>query len=126
MSEVQAANKRGPRAVLNLREDFEFTEWLHEREPKWGESPQDVYHEAIAALPALNGKLNVDHVRTRLNAFADKLPKAKPPVTERTLIERIEVLERGLAIFARSVVCQESISGPERAWLMDYLTTTGL
>jgi hypothetical protein len=115
---------RGPRAVLDLREDYDLIAWMHCREPKWGETAADIFEQARAALPKIT-KLNVDHIKTRLDALSETLPKATPPVRELTLEERIARTEKGLSIFAHWMLEAQS-TAPQLAWLADFLSETGL
>jgi hypothetical protein len=83
---------RGPRVVLNMKDDFRLTQWLHQREPVYNEQPADIFAQALIELtqPSIEG-LNVDHIKTRMAAFADSLPKAKgAPLSVEQRLERLE------------------------------------
>jgi hypothetical protein len=91
-SEAKKPQNRGPRVVLNMKDDFRLTQWLHQREPVYNEQPADIFAQALIALvePSIEG-LNVDHIKTRLAAFADSLPKAKgAPLSVEQRLERLE------------------------------------
>lgn len=115
--------KREPRAVLNLREDYDLTAWMHGREPKWGETPADIFEQARAALPQIT-KMNVDHVKTRLDALSETLPKATPPVRELSDKERIERLEKIICCSSVRTSAQASILSRSSlsltAWLIRF------
>lgn len=100
---------RGPRSVLNLREDYELTDWMHTRTPTWGESAPEIFEQAKIALPHID-KLNVDHIKTRLAAFIETLPKAAPPVRELSFYERIDRLENLLSILCKDRIDNSATS----------------
>lgn len=106
-AEVQAEDKavpkraaKGPRIYLDMVDDHDLVGWLHRREPKWNETFRDVFEEAREAFPNME-KLNAEHIRTRMERFADRLPKAVPPVRELTSEERIERLEKIVSLLLR-------------------------
>jgi hypothetical protein len=109
------------RKVLMTVDDFKLNQWLHNREPVWNETPADILEQAKAL--SIDG-LNVRHIQHRLEAFADTLPKASPPVRELTIIERLERVEKGLAIFAQHIVGSD-LTIVDRAWLADFLHERG-
>lgn len=124
----KAPQQRGPRVVLNLKEDYDVTAWLHGRDPKYGETPIDILNEAHEALPAMAARLNLDHIKTRIAAFGDTLPKAKPPVVELTLYERVARLENLIAHFSHWILrgegLQDGTTGNDD--IRDFLYKTGL
>lgn len=122
---AQAANPkrvaRNPRTYLDMVDDHDLVAWLHRREPKWGETFREVFEEARDAFPRMD-KLNADHIRTRMERFADRLPKAHPPVVPLTLEERLAKAEKALAIIAKTLTVAEG-TPPELAYLADYYNT---
>lgn len=90
---------RSSRTYLDMVDDHDLVDWLKTRTPKWGETLQEVFEEAREAFPKMD-KLNRDHIRTRMEKFADRLPKASPPVVPLTVEQRLERAERLLAHFA--------------------------
>lgn len=65
---------------LNQRDTYRLVKWLHERKWGYGDSVAKVFYEAEAILN-IEG-LNKDHVRLRMEEFAQDLPIPKsPPIT---------------------------------------------
>lgn len=113
--------QRSKRVILTMKDDYALVQWMHNREPKYGETPQDIFVQASADLniPGLNS----DHIRTRLIALADTLPKAKgAPLS---LESRIERLEKTVAILCDSRI-NGTLDASELAWLADFHNTIRL
>lgn len=120
-------SSRGPRAVPNMKEDFALTTWLHERTPTYGESFADVYAEALDYFrnQSLVEKLNVDHIRTRMEHFADSLPKAEAPIRPLTFEDRVARVEFIVSIMARQLLTG-STNQQDREFIAQYLNTVQL
>lgn len=97
---VKKPQNRGPRVVLNMKDDFRLTQWLHGRTPVYGEQATEILSQALSFFSGspIEG-LNVDHVKTRLAAFADTLPK--PVGAPLTLEEQVAVLASRVAELER-------------------------
>jgi hypothetical protein len=115
-NQTLTARQRSKRVTLTMKDDYALVQWMHNREPQYGETPQDIFVQASAALniPGLNS----DHIRTRLIALADTLPKAK--CAPLSLEQRIDRLERLGVIIARLRTNGDSGTVAELAFLADF------
>lgn len=118
----QEQQRQISRAFLTMPQDFALTTWLHNRTPRYGETPTEIFEQAKQALPDLT-RLNVDHIKTRLATFVNTLPKAPNP--ELTIYQRLDRLEKVVAVLCKDAVVG-NLNASNRAWLADFLNEVGM